>query len=54
VEARRCLHIRLGKIPTWRIVGIQLDEESEKYLWTINKERIDEMTSRMGSFQPGQ
>ena len=48
-------HIRLGKIPTWRIVGIQLDEESEKYLWTINNERIDEMTSRMGSFfQPGQ
>ncbi len=43
-------HIRRGKKPTWRRPGIQLDDVSEKYLWTIINEQIDEMTSRMGAF----
>lgn len=43
-------HVRRGKKPTWRRTGIQLDDVSEKYLWTIINEQIDEMTSRMGAF----
>lgn len=42
-------HIRLGTIPTWRLLGFKLDDKSEQYLLTITQERIDEMQSRMGA-----
>jgi hypothetical protein len=43
-------HVRLGTMPRWSILGLLLDQKSEKYLLTIAHERIDEMNSRIGMF----
>jgi hypothetical protein len=40
-------HLRLGSPPQWRLLGVLLDERSERYLLTIMQERIDEMQSRL-------
>ncbi len=43
------LHLRLGMIQTWSLLGCLLDERSERYLLMITQERIDEMRSRIGA-----
>ncbi len=42
-------HVRLGNVPKWRLVGLLLDDKSERYLRTIMNERLEEMTSRIGN-----